>query len=179
MGRVRSGFVLGVLGRAMRCAGCPGAGIAHNYEGVYALGLALFAYGLADATFGNGLIAAFVAGVALGVAEHDVPEAFRHFNENVSAVFQVATFFLFGALIVDTHWGHGAAALLALIAVCAARRAAGGGAALAGRDAAAAADQAVHRLVRAEGRRIDAVRAARAELGRAPQRAGVRAPPRS
>ena len=54
------------------------------------------AYGLADATFGNGLIAAFVAGVALGVAEHDIPEAFQHFNENVSAIFQVATFFCSG-----------------------------------------------------------------------------------
>ena len=88
-----------------RCTGCPGGGIAHNYEGVYALGLALFAYGLADVTFGNGLIAAFVAGVALAVAEHDVPEAFGHFNENVSAVFQAITFFLFGALIVDTALG--------------------------------------------------------------------------
>ena len=37
------------------------------------------------------------------------------FNENVSAVFQVATFFLFGALIVDTAWGHGAAGLFAFI----------------------------------------------------------------
>jgi len=94
----------------------PGGAITRNYEGVFALGVALVAYGLADATFGNGLIAAFVAGVALGVAEHDVPDAFHTFNESVTAVFQVATFFLFGALIVDTQWGHGAAALFALIA---------------------------------------------------------------
>ena len=44
----------------------PGGGLAHNYEGVYALGLALFAFGLADVTWGNGLIAAFVAGVGAG-----------------------------------------------------------------------------------------------------------------
>jgi sodium/hydrogen antiporter len=93
----------------------PGGGIAPNYEGVYALGLALLAFGLADATVGNGLIAAFVAGVAMAVARHDIPEAFGHFNENVSAVFQVATFFLFGALIIDTQWGHGAAGLFAFI----------------------------------------------------------------
>ncbi len=108
------GFVLAYsAGHALRRL--PEGGIARNYEGVFALGLALLAYGLADATFGNGLIAAFVAGVALGVAEHDIPVAFQQFNENVSAVFQVATFFLFGALIVDTHWGHGPAALVLFI----------------------------------------------------------------
>ena len=94
----------------------PGGGLAHNYEGVYALGLALLAYGLADVTWGNGLIAAFVAGVALAVAEHDIPDAFTVFNENVGAVFQAITFFLFGALIVDTPWDKGALVLLAFIA---------------------------------------------------------------
>ena len=119
VGEVALGAVIGVVlaffsGRAL--ARLPGGGIAHNYDGVYALGLALFAYGLADATAGNGLIAAFVAGVALGVADHEIPDAFGHFNENVSAVFQVATFFLFGAFVVDTAWGHSAAVLLAFIA---------------------------------------------------------------
>ena len=44
----------------------PGGGITGRYEGIYAIGLGLAAYGLADVTFGNGLIAAFVAGIALG-----------------------------------------------------------------------------------------------------------------
>jgi NhaP-type Na+/H+ or K+/H+ antiporter len=93
----------------------PGAGLAHNYEGVYALGLALLAYGLADVTWGNGLIAAFVAGVALAVAEHDIPDAFSNFNENVGAIFQAITFFLFGALIVDTPWNDGVLVLVGVI----------------------------------------------------------------
>ncbi len=119
IGEVLLGAVIGVVlafgaGRAL--ARLPGAGIAHNYEGVYALGIALFAYGLADATAGNGLIAAFVAGVALGVADHEIPDAFGHFNENVAAVFQVTTFFLFGAFVVDTAWGRSAALLFAFIA---------------------------------------------------------------
>ena len=119
LGEVAVGAVIGFVlafsaGRALRRL--PGGGMASNYEGVYALGLALLAYGLADATIGNGLIAAFVAGVALGVAEHDIPEAFSHFNENVSAVFQVGTFFLFGALIIDTTWGRGVAGLFVFVA---------------------------------------------------------------
>ena len=119
LGEVAVGAVIGFVlafaaGRAL--ARLPGGGIAHNYQGVYALGLALLAYGLADATVGNGLIAAFVAGVALGVAEHGIPDSFGQFNENVSAVFQVTTFFLFGAFIVDTAWGRSAAALAVFIA---------------------------------------------------------------
>ena len=108
------GFALAYMaGRVLQRL--PGGGLAHNYEGVYALGLALLAYGLADVTWGNGLIAAFVAGVALAVAEHDIPDAFSVFNENVGAVFQAITFFLFGALIVDTPWDKGVLVLLAFI----------------------------------------------------------------
>ena len=93
-------------------------GASAHQKSLYALGVALRSptgIGGPRLPEGNGFIAAFVAGVALGVAEHDIPEAFQHFNENVSAIFQVATFFLFGALIVDTHWGHGAAALALFI----------------------------------------------------------------
>jgi NhaP-type Na+/H+ or K+/H+ antiporter len=108
------GFALAYLaGRVLQRI--PGGGLAHNYEGVYALGLALLAYGLADVTWGNGLIAAFVAGVALAVAEHDIPDAFSNFNENVGAIFQAITFFLFGALIVDTPWNDGVLVLLGVI----------------------------------------------------------------
>jgi sodium/hydrogen antiporter len=119
LGKVAVGAVIGaaiafVGGRAL--TRLPGGGLARNYEGVYALGLALAAYGLAQVTYGNGLIAAFVAGVALGVAEHDIPKAFSEFNENVSAVLQVSVFFLFGALIVATGWDHGVPALVAFIA---------------------------------------------------------------
>lgn len=85
----------------------PGGGMAAKYEGVYALGLGFFAFGLADATYGNGLIAAFVAGIALAAAKHEIPDAFGHFNETVSAVFQIATFVVFGALIVATGWEGG------------------------------------------------------------------------
>jgi len=119
LGEVAVGAVVGVVvavvaGRILRRL--PEGAIARSYEGVYALGLALLSYGLADATIGNGLIAAFVAGVALAAIEHDLPEVFSHFNESVSAVFQLVTFFLFGALIVDTAWGHGWLELVAFIA---------------------------------------------------------------
>ena len=103
-----------VAGRALDHA--PGGRLEPRYEGVYALGLALLAFGLADATYGNGLIAAFVAGVALGVAERHLPDRFFHFNENVTTVFTVITFVLFGALIVDTGYDGSVLAIAAFIA---------------------------------------------------------------
>lgn len=94
----------------------PGAGIVERYEGIFALGLALIAFGLADATYGNGLIAAFVAGIALAAIEPEAIEAFTSFNESVSAILQVVTFVVFGALIVTTGFGGNVLALVALVA---------------------------------------------------------------
>jgi NhaP-type Na+/H+ or K+/H+ antiporter len=82
----------------------PGGRMQPKYEGAYALGLGLAAFGLADVTWGNGLIAAFVAGIGLAATRHEIPRAFQEFNESVSAVFQIATFFVFGALVVATGW---------------------------------------------------------------------------
>jgi NhaP-type Na+/H+ or K+/H+ antiporter len=89
----------------------PGGGIVRRYEGIYALGMGLLAYGLADITFGNGLIAAFVCGITLAVAEHDIADDFVVFSENVSSILQVLTFLAFGGLIVATGY-HGSIPLL-------------------------------------------------------------------
>jgi NhaP-type Na+/H+ or K+/H+ antiporter len=108
------GVALGVLG-GLIIPRLPGGGITSRYEGLYALGIGLLAFGLSDVTVGNGLIAAFVAGIALGAAEHEIPEAFVDFNENVSAILQVVTFFVFGALIVSTGYEESVWPLLAFI----------------------------------------------------------------
>jgi NhaP-type Na+/H+ or K+/H+ antiporter len=108
------GVVLGVLGGRLHRLR-PGGGITSRYEGIYAVGLGLIAFGLAEATFGNGLIAAFVTGIALGASEHDVPESFVVFSENLSAIFQVLTFVVFGALIVATGYGASIWALVAFV----------------------------------------------------------------
>jgi sodium/hydrogen antiporter len=110
-----------VIGTALGIAGgrfhrhAPAGGITTRYEGIFAVGLGLAAYGLADATFGNGLIAAFVAGIALGATERGIPERFVDFAENVSSIFQVLTFFVFGALIVAVGYDASVPALIAFI----------------------------------------------------------------
>ena len=99
------GLALGALGGRLHPR-LPGGGLTQRYEGIYAVGFALFAFGLADVTFGNGLIAAFVCGIAMAATERDVPDGFVEFAENTSAILQVLTFFVFGALIVATGFHH-------------------------------------------------------------------------
>jgi NhaP-type Na+/H+ or K+/H+ antiporter len=109
------GVALGIAGGRLHHS-LPGGGIVGRYEGIYAIGVGLTAYGLADVTLGNGLIAAFVAAIALGYAEHEITERFVDFSENVSTIFQVLTFFVFGAVIVGLGYGDSVVALVAFIA---------------------------------------------------------------
>ncbi len=150
------GIAVGLLGGFVHRV-VPG-GVTARYEGIYAVGFGLAAFGLADVSFGNGLIAAFVAGITLGFSEHAITERFPIFSENVSTIFQVLTFFVFGAIIVATGYDASILALAAFIpfALVVARPAAVM-LSLAGTEAAAGAE-GLHRLVRPQGRRLDAVR---------------------
>jgi NhaP-type Na+/H+ or K+/H+ antiporter len=119
LGEAAFGGALGValgLGAGQLRHHLPAGGLAPRYEGIYAVGFGLIAYGLAEVTFGNGLIAAFVCGIALGASAHEVPDAFVEFAENVSTIAQVLTFFVFGALIVGIGYGASIPALVAFIA---------------------------------------------------------------
>lgn len=99
------GLALGMLGGRLH-RHLPGGGITPRYEGIYSVGFALFAFGLAESTIGNGLIAAFVCGIAMAASEREVPQGFAEFAENASAILQVLTFFVFGGLIVATGFDH-------------------------------------------------------------------------
>src|SRR6478735_1835067 len=116
------GVGLGTLGGRLHHH-LPGGGLTARYEGIYAVGIALFAFGLAEVTIGNGLIAAFVCGIAMAATERDVPEGFVEFAENASSILQVLTFFVFGALIVATGFHHSVPplALFVLFALIVAR----------------------------------------------------------
>jgi NhaP-type Na+/H+ and K+/H+ antiporter len=62
------------------------------------------------------LIAAFVVGITLGFSQHEITERFSEFSEDISAIFSVLTFFVFGALVVATGYDGPVPALLAFIA---------------------------------------------------------------
>jgi sodium/hydrogen antiporter len=109
------GAALGALGGRLHHH-LPGGGMTTRYEGIYAVGFALVAFGLSEVTIGNGLIAAFVCGIAMAASEREVPQGFAEFAENASTIFQVLTFFVFGALIVATGFDHSIPPLIAFVA---------------------------------------------------------------
>ncbi len=94
----------------------PGGGVTEKYQGVYALGVGLAAFGLAEATIGNGLVATFAAGITLGITEHKASHSFREFNESLSAVLQTVTLFIFGSLVVESGVPSPAVAAVGLVA---------------------------------------------------------------
>jgi len=109
------GIALGVLGGRLH-RHLPGGGLTPRYEGIYSVGFALAAFGLSDVTFGNGFIAAFLCGIAMGATEREVPQGFVEFAENASTILQVVTFFVFGGLIVATGFDHSIPPLVAFVA---------------------------------------------------------------
>jgi sodium/hydrogen antiporter len=109
------GLALGALGGRLHHH-LPGGGLTQRYEGIYAIGFALVAFGLADVTIGNGFIAAFVCGIAMAAVEREVQPGFVEFAENTSAILQVLTFFVFGALIVATGFDHSVPPLVLFVA---------------------------------------------------------------
>jgi NhaP-type Na+/H+ or K+/H+ antiporter len=109
------GVALGVFAGRLHF-NLPGGGITPRYEGIYSVGFALAAFGLAEVTIGNGLIAAFVCGIALGASEREVPAGFVEFAENSSAILQVLTFFVFGGLIYATGFHHSVPPLVLFVA---------------------------------------------------------------
>ncbi len=93
----------------------PDRAIEPRFVGLLGLGIALATYGIADATIGNGLLAAFVAGIALALTRVDVPELSRGFNASLSTGVQLVTLFLFGTLIVTVGWSRGILPLIGFI----------------------------------------------------------------
>ena len=77
-----------------------GSEISPHQKALYALGVAFAAYGVAVLPpEGNGLIAAFVAAIVLGILRPDIREAFERRSEDVIEVVKLGVFLVFGALL--------------------------------------------------------------------------------
>ena len=93
----------------------PEAALEARFEGLYALGVGLAAFGIADVLHGNGLIAAFCAGVALAIGRHEVPDVFHEFNESLGSVLQVVAFAIFGVLVIETGFNADVLRIVAFV----------------------------------------------------------------
>ena len=99
------GLAAGVLvgfaaARVMPQRRALGIEISPHQKALYALGVALAAYGLAVLPpEGNGLIAVFVASIVLGILRPDIREAFERRAEDIIEVVKLGVFVVFGALL--------------------------------------------------------------------------------
>jgi NhaP-type Na+/H+ or K+/H+ antiporter len=116
------GILVGLVGAlAVRAASARGW---TGQEGrrVVVVFLAILAYGLADPIGGSGFIAAFVGGLAFGARIRSEFPAICTFSEGVAHLLTMASFFVFGALILLPAvelitWSHVLYAILSLTVV--------------------------------------------------------------
>jgi sodium/hydrogen antiporter len=96
-----SGLVVAfVASRLMPRGGGLRHPISDHQKALYALGVAFTAYGAATLPpEGNGLIAVFVAAIALGIWRPDIRECFEARTEDLIEVVKLGVFLVFGAII--------------------------------------------------------------------------------
>jgi sodium/hydrogen antiporter len=104
-----------------------GGGLRHpisaHQKALYALGVAFTAYGAATLPpEGNGLIAVFVAAIALGILRPDIRECFEARTEDLIEVVKLGVFLVFGAIITlnglfADGWAAGGIVVLTLLVV--------------------------------------------------------------
>ena len=74
--------------------------VAAHQKALYALGVAFAAYGTATLPpEGNGFIAVFVAGIALGIQRPDIRDCFEARSEDMIEVVKLGVFLVFGAIL--------------------------------------------------------------------------------
>jgi NhaP-type Na+/H+ or K+/H+ antiporter len=75
-------------------------GIPTHQKALYALGIACAAYGIAALLpHGNGLIAVYVAAIALGIQRPDIRSYFTRQSEDLVEIVKLGVFFVFGSLL--------------------------------------------------------------------------------
>jgi sodium/hydrogen antiporter len=84
-----------------------------HVKSLYALGVAFAAYGIAVLPpEGNGLIAAFVAAITLGILRNDIRTAFQNRADDIVELVKLSVFVVFGSLLTfDGLFGDGWAAV--------------------------------------------------------------------
>lgn len=94
------GIVAGLVGGYLVDRSAAAGWMTTAFQGLSAIGIAFAAFALAELVGGNGFIAAFVAGLAVGNVHRGVCEFLFEFSETEGQLLTLVTFFLFGAVIV-------------------------------------------------------------------------------
>lgn len=100
------GFIVGFAGGRLVEWGQRTEWMSHTFQQLAAIAIALIAYGGAELSGGNGFIAAFVAGLALGNFARSVCTCLVDFGEAQGQLLILLTFLIFGAVIVPEVLTH-------------------------------------------------------------------------
>ncbi|MDH4057674.1 MAG: cation:proton antiporter [Cyclobacteriaceae bacterium] len=78
----------------------------HTYQMLSSLAIAILAYSLAEWLHGNGFIAAYFAGLFLGIRNEAVQERIREFGEAQSQIMVLFIFLLFGMILIPLSFPY-------------------------------------------------------------------------
>jgi len=101
-----AGVLIGWLGAHAINKAIERGFLTHEFCNIYLLALAFIAYLAADLIGGNGFIAAFTAGVAVGNTLKHVNEEIYEFAESEGQLLNLIIFFLFGVALLPKVWGE-------------------------------------------------------------------------
>lgn len=76
------------------------AGVRRDYESLYAIGVALTAFALAESVGGSGFVAAFAAGLTIASLDVELCDCFLDYGEATAEMFLLFTFVAFGASLI-------------------------------------------------------------------------------
>jgi sodium/hydrogen antiporter len=93
------GIVVGLVGGWLVSRASRRGWMTGSFQSIALLALALIAWALADQIGGNGFIAAFVGGLAVGPTVERVGERLMRFTEAEGQLLNLSVFFIFGVLV--------------------------------------------------------------------------------
>jgi NhaP-type Na+/H+ or K+/H+ antiporter len=94
-----AGFAVGGLGSWVVAQVSARLGMRREHEAIYGVGLVLAAYAAGVAVGGDGLLAAFAAGLAVTVLNHELCDCFLEYGETTAEMAMLLAFIFFGALL--------------------------------------------------------------------------------
>lgn len=93
------GFAVGGIGSWLVGQVDARLSIRREYQALYGVGLVLAAYAAGVAVGGDGFLAAFAAGLAVAVLNHELCDCFLEYGEITAEMAMLLAFILFGALL--------------------------------------------------------------------------------
>lgn len=113
------GSLIGYVGGKLLTQAARHQWITHSFEDLSVLGLSVLAFALAEVIGGNGLIAAFSAGLTLGNTARPICQCLHDFGEAEGQLLELLIFMIYGATMVipalqSMTWQTGVYALLSL-----------------------------------------------------------------